>query len=212
MITNKTKKSEQGFALALALLMMVVMSLMGTSLVYLSSTDHKSNTDKDTNQQTFYAAETGIAQAKRYLEEQSDAGTLTLGNINAINASIRFCRISLFSNLSSNTFVAMNDYIERATLNTLITATGAERTRLENYSYEYYITRTPDENGLTNVLKTKTVSGQTGTSIAAGTSYKTGGSSTATYYTIWSCGCAAANCTPGQDVIVPLEAVVTLIE
>ena len=211
MITNKTKKSEQGFAIALALLMMIVMSLMGTSLVYLASSDHKSNTDKDIDQQTFYAAETGIAQAQRYLVTQSDAGTLTLGGINAINASIRFCSISLFSNLSSNTFVAMNDYIERASLASLINATGAEKERLENYTYEYYITRTPDANGQTNSLKTKTVTGQTGTSIATGTSYKTGGSSTATYYTIWSCGCNAANCTDGDNVVT-LETVVTLIE
>ena len=53
MITNNTKKSEQGFAIALALLMMIVMSLMGTSLVYLASSDHKSNTDKDIDQQLF---------------------------------------------------------------------------------------------------------------------------------------------------------------
>ena len=50
---KKYKKSERGFALALALLLLVVMSLMGASLVLIASSDHKQNNLLDTNQQAY---------------------------------------------------------------------------------------------------------------------------------------------------------------
>ena len=50
---KKYKKSERGFALALALLLLVVMSLMGASLALIASKDHKTNALLDSNQQAF---------------------------------------------------------------------------------------------------------------------------------------------------------------
>ena len=58
-------KNEKGFAIALALLLMLVMALMGTTLVVVASSDQKANAQKDINQQVFYAAETGISEAKK---------------------------------------------------------------------------------------------------------------------------------------------------
>ena len=49
----KNRNSEKGFALALALMMLVVMSLMGATLMQVVSNDHKSNGLKDSNQQVF---------------------------------------------------------------------------------------------------------------------------------------------------------------
>ena len=60
----KYKKSEKGFALALALMMLVVMSIMGATIMQVVSNDHKANGLKNHQQQAFYAAETGIAEAK----------------------------------------------------------------------------------------------------------------------------------------------------
>ena len=45
----KNRKSEQGFALALALMMLLVMSIMGASLMQVVSNDHKSNGLKTNN-------------------------------------------------------------------------------------------------------------------------------------------------------------------
>jgi len=59
--------SNKGFALPVALFLLVVMSVMASTLMNVSSTDHKNNDLKDTNQQAFYAAESGIAQAKKYM-------------------------------------------------------------------------------------------------------------------------------------------------
>ena len=64
---NKFKNSEKGFALPLALLLLVVMTIMGLTLVTITSNEHKANTDKDSNQQVFYAAESGISVAKKYM-------------------------------------------------------------------------------------------------------------------------------------------------
>ena len=44
---NKFKDNEKGFALPLVLLLLVVMTIMGTTLVTISSNEHKSNTEKD---------------------------------------------------------------------------------------------------------------------------------------------------------------------
>ena len=62
---NKFRNNEKGFALPLALLLLVVMTIMGLTLVTITSNEHKANTDKDSNQQVFYAAESGIAMAKK---------------------------------------------------------------------------------------------------------------------------------------------------
>ena len=96
MKTKKYKNSEKGFAIALALLMLLVMSLMGATLVMVAGSDHKKNAAKDTNQQAFYAAETGIAQAKKWLETESN-----LSANSDPNSDLEFCKTSLFSNLSS---------------------------------------------------------------------------------------------------------------
>ena len=209
-MNKQCKQSEKGFAIALALIMMVVMSLMGAALVYVAAADHKGNVDKDTNQQIFYAAEAGIIEAKKYLVKQSDAGNLKLGS--DPDTKLSFCRTDLFTDLQTGGIHAINDYIEEKSLNSLISVTGAEKTRLSKYSYEFFITRTPDASGDTTTLKTKTVSAQTGTGISESISYKQGGSSQASYYTIFSCGCneTPKSCNSTEDTIVALQAVVTV--
>ena len=64
---NKFKKNEKGFALILSLVLLLAMSLMGGALVTISSNEHNANNDKDSNQQAFYAAESGISVAKKLM-------------------------------------------------------------------------------------------------------------------------------------------------
>ena len=204
---KKYKKSEKGFAIALALLMLLVMSLMGATLVMVAGSDHKKNAAKDTNQQTFYAAETGIAQAKKWLETESN-----LSANSDPNSKLEFCKTSLFSNLSSESdkLKAINNagsgvYVERKRLDEIITVTGVEEDRLEKYTYEFFITNTPDAIGDTSVQRKKAVEGSSGSSVAEETAYKSGGTSTGTYYTIFSCG-------KKGDTIVKLLADVLLVQ
>ena len=187
---NKFKNNERGFALPLALLLLVVMTIMGVTLVSITSKDHKANTNKDISQQAFYAAESGINQAKKYLVD-----TKNLTPQNNPNSKSRFCKTSFFPNLNQSTVKAINTYVGKNNLSEFFSASGPENTRLSKYSFEYFITYTPDGNGNTSSMR-----------------YKTGTKNT--YFTIHSCGCNERKdkCTAQSNIIVPLEAVVTLIK
>ena len=188
-MNNLSKKTEQGFALPLALLLLVVMTIMGSILVNVTSKEHNANNNKDSNQQTFYAAESGIAIAKKWMTDNMTALAATPPN--NLNAKIRFCKATFFPNLvnSNNGF-----HTSRQSLSEVITGTtGAETIRISNYSFEYFIAYSPDSNGNNTIAKKKT-----GTNNIL--------------YTIYSCGCNKSkdNCN-SSDTIVPLEAVVTLV-
>ncbi len=190
---NKFKKNEKGFALPLALLLLVVMTIMGTTLVTISSNEHNANDDKDSNQQTFYAAESGISVAKNWMVR--NISKFSLKPPNNLDGQLRFCKASFFPNLksSNNGF-----YTERKSLNQISEllqgASKAEATRLSKYSFEYFIAFSPDLIGNNSSGKKKSETNNI-------------------LYTIYSCGCdAAANsCNAQNNVIVPLEAVVTLV-
>ena len=186
---NKFKETEKGFALPLALLLLVVMTIMGATLVTISSNEHNANNDKDSNQQAFYAAESGISVAKNWMV--GNVSNFSSTPPNDLDSKLRFCKASFFPNLisSNNGF-----HTERKSLNEVVTASGVEATRLSKYSFEYFIAYTPDQNGNNSSGKKK-----------SGTNN--------ILYTIYSCGCdAAANsCNAQNNVIVPLEAVVTLV-
>lgn len=206
------KKNENAFALPLALLLLVVMSLMGTILISKTTKEHNSNTTKDLSQQSFYAAESGITAAKNWMV--SDAGQDLLKNSSPsnIDRDLKFCKTSMFPNIISG---SQGFKIERKSLNQVIDNLSAdELKRLKKFSYEYFITYTPAANGSTTTAKTKTANVSEGASITEGTSYKQSGAKTATYYTIYSCGCnnSANSCNINSDSITRLEQDVTLIK
>ena len=62
--------NQKGFALVLALVMLVVMSLMGGALIVVASGDHRTNNVSDHYQQTFYVAETALLEGEKYLVNQ----------------------------------------------------------------------------------------------------------------------------------------------
>jgi len=68
------------------------MSLMGASLVLIASSDHKQNSLLDSNQQAFYAAETGITIAKKWIVDTSSSKTLSPGG----SPAITFCKTNFF--------------------------------------------------------------------------------------------------------------------
>ena len=213
-------KSEAGFAIALSVLLLVVMSLMGASLIMITSNDHKQNSKRDVYQQTFYAAETGISYAKQMLiDHVASKGLPKNPKLNAVSQSNNYCPVSLFPSLKNSAVYylpiqGMNrGYADEYSLNDRIEARNngqatPESIRLEKYRYYFYITYAPDLNGNTSVLKSKTVSSSSGSgsSAAVGTSYKNQGSSTAYYYSIFSCA-------RGEDnSVVALESVVSIIQ
>ena len=204
---NKLNKNERGFALQLALLLLVVMTIMGLTLVTITSKEHTANTDKDTNQQVFYAAESGIAIAKKWME--TETSTLESASQTARDRNLKFCKTTLFPNLKDNSNSLHSGSNQLS--NVILDARDKEKERLEKYSFEYFITYSPNINGDPTV-KTKTVASTGGTDISEGTSYKSAATSLATYYTIYSCGCnnTVSGCNTKNNIITPLEAVVTV--
>jgi len=189
---NKNKKNEQGFVLPLALLVLVVMSIMAATLVTITSKDHAANNSKDSGQQTFYAAESGITVAKKWMIDNTNMLT---GSPNVLDGNLRFCKANLFPNLNqSHGFGPAKE-----NLNKYISASGNEATRLSKFSFEYFITYSPDKYG--NVPSNKS-------------SAKKKEGTSQVYYTIYSCGCNQEKntCNTEKDIIIPLEAVVTLVE
>jgi len=193
---NKFRNNEKGFALPLALLLLVVMTIMGVTLVTISSNEHNANNDKDSNQQVFYAAESGISVAKNWMVR--NISKFSSSPPNNLDGQLSFCKASFFPNLrsSNNGF-----YTERKSLNQipelLQGASRDEATRLSKYSFEYFIAYSPNAGGNNNFTNANAKKNSTNKIL----------------YTIYSCGCdAAANsCNAQNNVIVPLEAVVTLV-
>ena len=185
---NKFRKNEKGFALPLALLLLVVMTIMGLTLVTITSNEHNANNDKDGNQQTFYAAESGISVAKKYMVDNTSL--ITGSSQRNLDGDLKFCKASFFPNLRTSNGITLG----RKSLNEVISASGVEATRLGKFSFEYFIAYSPDANGNNSSPKKK-----------SGTNN--------ILYTIYSCGCneAKGSCNTQSNVIVPIEAVVTLV-
>src|SRR6056300_258049 len=114
---NKFKNNEKGFALPLALLLLVVMTIMGLTLVTITSNEHNANNDKDSNQQVFYAAESGISVAKNWMV--GNISKFSSSPPNNLDGQLRFCKASFFPNLrsSNNGF-----HTDRESLNKVISA------------------------------------------------------------------------------------------
>ena len=187
------KNRQKGFALPLVLLLLVVMSIMGVTLISITEGDIRANNEKDYSQQAFYAAESGISHGKKYLASQNNLSKGT-----EQYSKLKYCKPNLFPNLRDPTFKVMNDdngkpIIGLYNLNKFIFAPGDEQTRLSKFSFEYFITYSPDQNGYTDNPKKKPGTNKT-------------------YYTIFSCGCdgSKAKCKSQNNKIVALEAVVTL--
>ena len=185
---KKYKRNEKGFALPIALLVLVVMSIMAATLVTITSKDHAANNRKDSSQQAFYAAESGIAVAKKWMVDNPD---FTKSSQKNLDRDLKFCKANLFPNLKNSYGYTLG----RKSLNEVISASGDEGTRLSKYSFEYFFSYSPDKNGNNSSPKKK-----------PGTNN--------IYYTIFSCGCNATKtkCNSQGNIIVSLEAVVTLVK
>ena len=68
---------------------------MGATLMVVAAGDHKRNSNIDTSQQTFYAAETGISDAKKWFQQSNNLNPQ--GNP---DNNLKFCKTDLFPELS----------------------------------------------------------------------------------------------------------------
>jgi len=186
---NRFKKNEKGFALPLTLLLLVVMTIMGATLITITTNEHTANNDKDVSQQVFYAAESGISIAKERVSKKPTE--LTTNSQSNQDNNLAFCKSSFFPNLrASNGFI-----IQRENLSDVIKAQSRdEKERLGKFSFEYFIGYSPNKDGYNTSAKKKQPGNKK------------------TLYTVYSCGCDAPKdkCKADKNIIVPIEAVITL--
>ena len=224
------KIKEKGFALILSLVLLLAMSLMGGSLILITSEDHKSNNLVDIEQQAFYVAEMALLEGEGYLFDQYrgplewDPGTqtairnLTLrnlpNNLNSVftgimspNPNNTICRNS-FRNLPDDLevidLVPASPEPEGLSFNfgNFLTASnipmGNDQTFLNNFHYEYFITR----------LGPAKFKG-TGTSVKRG-SGGSGSNRNGIAFRIYGCGIYNPDQNAENQTVVTLESVVIL--
>ena len=151
---------ERGFALILSLVLLLAMSLMGGALILITSEDHKSNNLVDVNQQTFYVAEMALLEGERYLTNQYNGPWSTtthtrqtnLRNLPQNNSAVfdgtmtpdnndKICRNS-FNDLPNDLSVTIAESFNFGTfLENSNIPTGNDQVFLNNFFYEYFITR-----------------------------------------------------------------------
>ena len=182
------KLKQRGFALPISLLLLVVMTLMGATLVGITTSEVRDNDEKDKSQQTFYAAESGISHAKRWM--RSNISTLNQGPQVNLNKNLNWCTPDFLPNFNGNKGFTTN----RKTMSEMISGTEpGETSRLKSFSFEYFIAYAPDKNGNSSSAIKKPGTNKT-------------------YYTIYSCGCDTRKilCKNNKNKIVSLEATVTI--
>lgn len=213
------KKKENGFALILSLVLLLAMSLMSVALIIISSEDHKSNNSADQYQQTFYIAEMALLEGEQYLLNQklgpwNAAGVrqTALKNLPENNAAL-FTGTMTKKNYTTASVTGTNCYssfkdLNRAEIKVVVAEswnfgnllsdsgvtgiTTNEQNVLNNYYYEYFITKLGDAffKGTGSSIKLS----------AAGTG-KDGMA-----YRVYGCGILDGS----PQMIVSLESVITL--
>ena len=183
------KHKQKGFALPISLLLLVVMTLMGATLVGITTGEVRDNDKKDSAQQVFYAAESGISHAKRWM--RTNTSVLNSAPKVSLNSkNLKWCTPDFLPNFNGNKGFAVN----RKTMSEMVSGTEpGETSRLKSFSFEYFIAYAPDKNGNSSSAKKKPGTNKT-------------------YYTIYSCGCDTRKilCKNNKNKIVTLEATVTI--
>jgi Tfp pilus assembly protein PilX len=209
---------EKGFALILSLVLLLAMSLMGGALILITSEDHKSNNLVDVNQQTFYVAEMALLEGERYLTNQYNGPWSTtthtrqtnLRNLPRNNAAVfdgtmtpdnndKICRNS-FNDLPNDLSVTIAESFNFGTfLENSNIPTGNDQVFLNNFFYEYFITRIGAANFRGTGSSAKRGSGGSG-------SGKNGMA-----YRVYGCGIYSdPNSNSDDQTVVTLESIVIL--
>ena len=204
------KNNQKGLFLTFAILMLVVMSIMGVTLVVLLSNDVRQNDSKSDYQQTLYAAETAASLGKNRLQAlvtASSALPQAQGAPWVQTNAPTWCRPNRFSKIMNQDpaqiyivdpinipVTLLSDELDRP----IGTLTGIERTHFGKYQIYYFITNASTNNGTAansiNPVSTLTTrnanivsGGSSGTTAAEKTSYKSGAGIGAQAYTIYAC-------------------------
>ena len=223
------KKNQKGFVLTLAILMLVVMSIMGITLVTLLSNDVRQNDSQDEYQQALYTAETAVNLGKIRLQDLvTNNKSLPQASTSPWNTSSApsWCRPNRFAKVMNQNAneIYIVDFLPSSPTKLLGdeldkpvgSLPGNEKSRFNKYAYYYFITNSPTSNGSSpitsnpvNTLTTKNAKiasgGTSGSSVAEKTAYKSSYGGGAQEYTIYACGRHV-----DSNIIAAIDVTVTL--
>ena len=156
---NPMKKKEEGFALVVAMMLLFVMTVMGTTLVINASSQTKVVAVSESEHQTFLSAETGIQDAISWLSREVGKGNYPK------NKSTKYTKLCDY-NLGSSVEIAQES-IKRNIIDEMNITATKEKQVYDRQTYSWIISQYQQS--------TKTNIGAGG-SVSRGTNYNTAGS------------------------------------
>ena len=175
-----TNKQEQGFALVVSLLLLVITTLMASLLVINAANQSKVTKDTSDKFQTFLSAETGIEDALNYIKTEAAAGRYPInGNSEPID---KICESSMTITLEEkHKFVDLptNTKDLHAVMNLSNAGIGDWQNEYKNEKFNYIIS---------NIGGGTTGGTGSGSDVGVGSNYSSVGAGMTYKYRIFSCG------------------------
>tara|TARA_X000001036_G_C20536059_1_gene748268 strand:- start:358 stop:960 length:603 start_codon:yes stop_codon:yes gene_type:complete len=188
---KQSNKKEEGFALVVSMMLLLVMTLMGSVLVMNASSQSKVAGISESEQQVFLSAETGIQDAISWLNKEISKSNYPK------NKSTTYSSLCNY-NLGSSIKVAAES-IKRNVIDEMNITNTEEKKIYDRITYSWIISQFQES--------TKTNIGAGG-SVAMGKGYSTAGSGSfgSYFYKIYSCATDRNNMSTMLEtiVIVPL--------
>ena len=174
-MTENKNINENGFAMILALVLLLVMTLMGTILVVNASNQTEVTTVSETGNQTFLTAETGVESASRWIYSEvaknnfPKNGNSTISTLCGYNLGGNIKFVKNYSNVVSNEMDIKNQ----------------NEKRIYDKQKFYYVISEFGQSTVSNV-------GAGGT-VSSSTNYGTAGGQMSYFYKIYSCAIGGDN-------------------
>ena len=184
---NPMKKKEEGFALVVAMMLLFVMTVMGTTLVINASSQTKVVAVSESEHQTFLSAETGIQDAISWLSREVGKGNYPK------NKSTKYTKLCDY-NLGSSVEIAQES-IKRNIIDEMNITNTKEKKVYDRQTYSWIISQFQQS--------TKTSIGAGG-SVTMGTGYgsSVSGSYGSYFYKIYACATDRNNMSTMLETIV----------
>lgn len=171
--------SQQGIALVVSLLILLMMSILTSALIYRAGSELGRSNQWELSQDAFSAAETGLQEGQRWLMSafaggQPPSKILPVQPCAGGGTNCCTARLNLAAAFPQSQPTPLA-HAENKKLSDLVTGASAK------LSYEFFIAPVDLSTG------TKVGTGKGG-SVGVGRGHKGGGAASSSYYRIWSCG------------------------
>jgi len=169
---NPMKKKEEGFALVVSMMLLFVMTIMGSILVINATSQSKVVAVSESEHQTFLSAETGIQDAISWLSREVAKGNYPK------NKSTKYTKLCEYD-LGGSIEVAQEN-LNRNIIDDMNITNAKEKEVYDRQTYSWIVSQFQQS--------TKTNIGAGG-SVTMGTGYSTGGSGSygSYFYKIFAC-------------------------